>query len=46
MNTKTLKRLAQASLLALAAAGLAAQAYAVDVKKIAIMIPEEPNDYG
>lgn len=46
MNTKILKGLAQVSLLALALSGLAAQAHAVDVKSIAIMIPEEPNDYG
>ena len=46
MNTKTLKRLAQVSFLALALGGLAGAAHAVDVKSIAIMIPEEPNDYG
>jgi basic membrane protein A and related proteins len=46
MTTKTLRRLAQVSLLALSLGGLAAQAQAVDVKSIAVMIPEEPNDYG
>ncbi len=50
--TKTrLARLAQVSLLAVALGGTlgvlaAGSAEAGDVKKIAIMIPEEPNDYG
>ncbi|HSE73782.1 MAG TPA: hypothetical protein VLB05_04660, partial [Dongiaceae bacterium] len=46
MSTKTLKRLAQASLLALAFGGLAGPAQAADVKSLAIMTPEDPTDYG
>ena len=45
MNTKTLMRLAQASLLALSLGGIAG-AQAADVKSIAILTPEEPTDYG
>lgn len=43
MNRHTWKRAALGSLLAL---GLSAQAFADEIKSIAIMIPEEPNDYG
>src|SRR5688572_19051550 len=45
MNTKTLKRLAQVSLLALAVGGIAAGAQAADVKSIAVWTPEDPTDY-
>ncbi len=47
MNTRMLKTLAQASLLALALGGLTqGAAQAADVKSIAILTPEEPTDYG
>ena len=45
MTTKTLRRLAQVSLLALTLGGIAG-AEAADVKSIAVLTPEEPNDYG
>ncbi len=45
MNTRTLKRLAQVSLLALAM-GTTTLAQAADVKSIAILTPEDPTDYG
>ncbi len=46
MNTKTLKRLAQVSLLALAVGGIAGQVQAADVKSIAVLTPEDPTDFG
>lgn len=45
MNTRSLKRLAQVSLVALALGGIGA-AQAADVKSIAVMTPEEPNEFG
>jgi simple sugar transport system substrate-binding protein len=46
MNTKTLKKLAQVSLLALSLGGIAAGAEAADVKSIAVLTPEDPTDFG